>query len=274
MTAYRQLEADTLDTTRRLEGELEKLRPVLERQGIAVHSRLFRQADFIEHAVGNVVDSLGLGAVLVTVVLFLFLFNWRTAFISLTAIPLSLLAAIFVLWALDLGLNTLTLGGLAIALGEVVDDAVIDVENIFRRLRENEGAASPRSAFAVVLAASLEVRGAVVYATFVVLLAFLPVFFLSGLQGRLFAPLALAYVLAVLASLGVALVVTPALALILLTRGGAAREPRLLHHLQTGYDLLLARWIGFGCSGSPAWPVYCCWRWQRSENSAGLSCPT
>ena len=239
LTAYRQLEADTLDVTRRLEAELEKLQPVLERQGITYQPRLFRQADFIEHAVGNVAHSLWIGAALVAVVLFIFLFNLRTAFISLTAIPLSLLGAITVLWAFDVGLNTLTLGGLAIAIGEVVDDAIIDVENIFRRMRENSQTTEPRSVFDVVLAASLEVRGAVVYATFVVVLVFVPVFFLSGLQGRLFAPLGLAYILAVLASLVVALIVTPALSMLLLPRAGQTHEPPFLRWLQTGYERLL-----------------------------------
>src|SRR5262249_4010754 len=172
--------------------------------------------NFIDHAISNVTQSLLIGAGLVAVVLFVFLFNLRTAFISLTAIPLSLLGAVLVLWAWGISLNTLTLGGLAIAVGEVVDDAFIDVENIFRRLRENARLDSPRSAAAVALSASLEVRSAVVYATFIVVLVFVPVFFLSGLQGRLFAPLGYAYVLAVLVSLAVALTVTPALAVVLL----------------------------------------------------------
>jgi CzcA family heavy metal efflux pump len=236
LIAYRQIDADTLDVTRRLEAELERLRPVLERQGITFHPALFRQADFIEHAVGNVTHSLWLGAILVAVVLFVFLLDLRTAFISLTAIPLSLLSAVAVLRMLDVGLNTLTLGGLAIAVGEVVDDAIIDVENIFRRLRENAHSAAPRPALDVVLAASLEVRSAVVYATFVVVLVFVPVFFLSGLQGRLFAPLGYAYVLAVLASLGVALVVTPALALLLLPRTHGAHEPGPLRLLLVLYE--------------------------------------
>ena len=238
LIAYRQLEADTLDMTRRLEAELDRLQPLLERQGITMHTRLFRQADFIEHAVGNVTHSLWVGVILVAVVLLVFLFHIRIALISMTAIPLSLLTAVTVLWAFDIGLNTLTLGGLAIAIGEVVDDAIIDVENISRRLRENRGSLA-RSAFQVVLGASLEVRGAVVYATFVVVLAFVPIFFMSGLQGRLFAPLGLAYVLAVLASLVVALTVTPAMALTLLPRAGGMSEPPLLHWLQAGYDRLL-----------------------------------
>jgi CzcA family heavy metal efflux pump len=237
----KQIDTDTPETTRRVEAELEKLRPVLERQGIAYHPGLFRQADFIEVAVGNVTHSLVLGAVLVAIVLFLFLFNVRTAFISLTAIPLSLLGAVTVLWAFGVGLNTLTLGGLAIAVGEVVDDAIIDVENIFRRLRENALAGHPRSAAAVVVSASLEVRSAVVYATFIVILVFVPVFFLTGLQGRLFAPLGYAYVLAVLMSLLVALTVTPALAMILLPAAEGAAEPPLLRRLQGAYERLLRR---------------------------------
>lgn len=241
LVVYRQIDGDTPEITRRVEAELEKLRPLIERQQITYHPALFRQANFIEHAVGNVTHSLLIGAVLVAVVLFVFLFNLRTAFISLTAIPLSLLSAVAVLWACGVGVNTLTLGGLAIAVGEVVDDAIIDVENIFRRLRENARLGHPRSAAAVVLSASLEVRTAVVYATFIVVLVFVPVFFLSGLQGKLFSPLGYAYVLAVLASLVVALTVTPALSMFLLLRAGGAEEPPLLRRLQGVYEWLLRR---------------------------------
>jgi CzcA family heavy metal efflux pump len=241
LIAYKQLDGDTVEITARLEAELEKLRPILEREGISYHPSLFRQANFIDHAVSNVRGSLLLGAGLVALVLFLFLFNLRTAFISLTAIPLSLLGAVLVLWSCGISLNTLTLGGLAIAVGEVVDDAIIDVENIFRRLRENARLADPRPAAAVVLSASLEVRSAVVYATFIVALVFVPVFFLTGLQGRLFAPLGYAYVLAVMVSLVVALTVTPALALILMPRAEGVREPPLLGRLQRGYERLLRR---------------------------------
>jgi CzcA family heavy metal efflux pump len=260
LIVYKQVGADTLELTRHVEAELEKLRPLLEREAVTYHPSLFRQANFIEHAVGNVTQSLVIGAALVAIVLFVFLFNARTAFISLTAIPLSLLAAVAVLTAAGISMNTLTLGGLAIAVGEVVDDAIIDVENIYRRLRENAALAQPRSAAAVVLAASLEVRSAVVYATFIVVLVFVPIFFLSGLLGRLFAPLGYAYVLAVLASLAVALTVTPALSLLLLRQreGKAAAEPHyppLLTKLEqwhasferklfTGYDAILRRLDG------------------------------
>jgi CzcA family heavy metal efflux pump len=243
LVVSRQIDGDTPAVTRLVEAELERIRPLLERQGITYHPALFRQANFIEHAVGNVTHSLIIGAVLVCVVLFVFLFNLRIAFISLTAIPLSLLGAVAILWAFGISLNTLTLGGLAIAVGEVVDDAIIDVENIFRRLQENAGLAQPRSAAEVVLSASLEVRSAVVYATFIVVLVFVPVFFLSGLQGRLFAPLGYAYSLAVLVSLVVALTVTPALSLLLLPRAGgeASHTPLLLRGLHRAYDWLLRR---------------------------------
>ena len=162
------------------------------------------------------------------VILVAFLFDWRTALISLTAIPLSLVAAVLVLTCVrGRRINTMVLAGLVIALGEVVDDAIIDVENIVRRLRLNRAAGSPQSAFQVVLDASLEVRSAVVYASLIVVLVFLPVFFLDGLAGSFFRPLALAYVLAILASLVVALTVTPALSFMLLTGGArpAARSP-------------------------------------------------
>jgi CzcA family heavy metal efflux pump len=239
--AYKQFGSDTLRVTENLESELERMRTLLEREGIAIHTELFRQADFIQNAVGNVAHSLLIGALLVAVVLSILLQNVRTAFISLTAIPLSLLSAIYVLWLFDVSLNTLTLGGLAIAVGEVVDDAIIDVENIFRRLRENARAGSPRTAIEVALTASLEVRSAVVFATFIVVLVFIPVFFLSGVQGRLFAPLGYAYALAVMASLATALTLTPALASLMLQHAEGAEEPPLLRALQGGYEWLLRR---------------------------------
>ena len=178
------------------------MEPALAAQGIVVLRGLFRPASFIETAVHNISYSLLLGGLFVAAVLFLFLWNFRSAFISITAIPLSLLTAILVLDRCGVTLNTITLGGLAIAIGVVVDDAIIDVENIFRRLRENAAAGSSRSTFTVVLQASLEVRSAVVYATFLVILVFVPVLTMSGLQGKLFAPLAWAYVLAVLGLAG------------------------------------------------------------------------
>ncbi|HEY3242450.1 MAG TPA: efflux RND transporter permease subunit, partial [Phycisphaerae bacterium] len=236
-----QFGANTMRVTEAVEAALAELKPALDRAAVTVHPDLFRPANFIATAIGNVRFSLLLGGALVAIVLFIFLFNVRTAFISLTAIPLSLLAAVIVLDYFGVPLNTLTLGGLAIAIGEVVDDAIIDVENIFRRLRENRASANPTPAWRVVLDASLEVRSAVVYATFVVALVFVPVLTMSGIQGRLFAPLGVAYILAVMASLVVALTITPALSMLLLPRGRrGAGEPPLLRALKPRYTRLLS----------------------------------
>jgi CzcA family heavy metal efflux pump len=231
-----QLGASTLEVTTRVEQALEDLRPSLVAQRVQLKADVFRPADFIQTATHNVQTSLALGGLLVVLVLTLFLFNLRTAAISCTAIPLSLLAAIIVLQKLGYSLNTMTLGGLAIAIGEVVDDAVIDVENILRRLRENRHRTQPLPVLQVVLNASLEVRSAVVYATFAVILVFVPILTMGGLAGRLFAPLGLTYILAILASLAVALTVTPALCLVFL--GGQhfnEAEPPLVRRLKARY---------------------------------------
>jgi len=225
--------------TRAVEDAMDALRRVLP-PGVRVDPAMFRQAAFVEHAVANLRRALLAGGVLVTAVLLLFLGNLRAAAVSVVAIPLSLLAAVAVLRAAGASLNVMVLGGLAIAVGEVVDDAIIDVENVWRRLR----AAPPGvGAAGVVLAASVEVRSAVVYATVMVALVFLPVFFLGGLAGALFRPLATAYVLATLASLAVALTVTPALALLLLPAAVARRAepPRLVRALRAGYARALGR---------------------------------
>ncbi len=240
MTMLSQYGSNTMEVTTQVEAALADLKPVLEREGIKLYPALHRPATFIEASLRNIGHSLLLGAVLVAAVLFLFLGNFRTALISLTAIPLSLFAAIIVLDRLGVTLNTITLGGLAIALGEVVDDSIIDVENILRRLRENRASARPRSALAVILAASLEVRKAVVYATFIVALVFLPVLTLTGLQGSFFAPLAQSYILAIMTSLAVALTVTPALTLVFFSRGASEAElPRLQRALRGGYERIL-----------------------------------
>lgn len=233
--------ANTLDVTRGVEAALAELRPGLEAQGVTVHAKLFRPANFITTALANVRSSLLIGGVLVIVVLFLFLFNFRTAAISCTAIPLSLLAATLILDALGFGLNTMTLGGLAIAIGEVVDDAVIGVENIVRRLRENRRLDDPRPEARVIFDAVFEVRSAVVYATLAVILVFLPIIMLPGLGGRLFGPLGCAYILAVLASLLVALTVTPALAMALLTGSHAVDDPPVVRWSRGRYERLLGR---------------------------------
>jgi CzcA family heavy metal efflux pump len=233
--------ANTLEVTKGVEAALADLRPALQQEGVVLHDSLFRPANFITTATDNLRSSLIIGGVLVVAILFLFLFDLRTAAICGTAIPLSLLAAVMVLQHFGVTLNTMTLGGLALALGEVVDDAVIGVENIARRLRENKRRHDQRPAARVILEASFEVRSAVVYATFAVILVFLPVVTLSGVAGRLFGPLAITYILAVLASLVVAVTVTPALALLLLPGHTRDREPPVLHWTRQRYLSLLSK---------------------------------
>ncbi len=235
----RQPGVNTLEVTRQLDAVLAETARHMP-ASFRLDSQLFRQASFIERAVGNLRRTLLIGGGLVAVVLLLFLLDLRTAAISLIAIPLSLLTAIVVLRAFGATINTMTLGGLAIALGEVVDDAIIDVENIHRRLRENRRSANPRPVHEVIFGASLEVRSSVVYATFLVALVFLPVFFLSGVAGKIFSPLGQAYVLSTLASLGVAVLVTPAACSVLLSKGSAERgESRLVRLLKNKYEVLL-----------------------------------
>ncbi len=234
--------ANTLQVTQGLDRAVNELQPMLQREAITLNPDLFRPASFIRTAVHNVLSALVVGAILVIIILFLFLFNLRTAAISFTAIPLSLLTAITVLEHLGLTFNTLTLGGLAIAIGEVADDAVIDVENIFRRLRENRKQENPLPAAKVMLHASIEVRSAVVYATFAVVLVFFPILSLTGVAGRLFTSLGAAYILAVLSSLIIALTVTPALCLLLLGgRDLSEREPPIVRWSKNGYRNLLLR---------------------------------
>lgn len=231
--------ADTVRVTQALDQKLQALQPALTARQVTLYPALFRPANFIHAAVNHLRDALLIGAALVIVVLFVFLRNARAALISAVAIPLSLLTAVVVLERFGLGLNTMTLGGLAIAIGEVVDDAIIDVENIVRRLRLNRLQASPLPAAKVVLTASLEVRSAVVYATFIVALVFVPVLTLSGVAGSLFAPLGMAYIASIMASLLVALSVTPALALLLLRGSEEAPEPRIQQAIKQRY----ARWL-------------------------------
>ncbi len=232
--------ANTLQVAERLDRALDELRTTLEAEGIRLHTDIFRPANFIRTATGNVRSSLLIGAVLVGIIIFLFLRNWRAAVISCTAIPLSLLATVTVLERMGLSLNTMTLGGLAIAIGEVVDDAIVDVQNITRRLEENRCREVPLPSWRIVLDASLEVRSAVVYATFAVVLVFVPVVTMSGLAGRIFAPLGFAYILAVLASLFVALTLTPALCLVMLPRGGTGEKaPPVEAQPKTWYGAVL-----------------------------------
>jgi CzcA family heavy metal efflux pump len=242
LTMSSQPGANTLDVTKALEAALAEMEPLFKQEGVRLVPALHRPATFIEISLRNIEHSLYFGAIFVAIVLFLFLGRIRITLISLTAIPLSLLTAVILMDRFGITLNTITLGGLAVALGEVVDDAIIDVENILRRLRENSLLAAPRPAVQVIFDASLEVRSAVVYATFIVALVFLPILTLSGLQGSFFSPLAVSYIIAILASLGVALTVTPALCLLSFEkRLGRSNETRLQRGLKSGYTRLLTR---------------------------------
>lgn len=218
MMVQSQFGANTLDVTHRVEAALQQMKPLLAAQNITLQPALFRPANFIEASIHNINTSLLIGGVLVILVLFAFLANLRSAFIAFITIPISLLTAVIVLNALGASLNTITLGGFAISIGVVVDDAIIGLENVWRRLRESRERNESRSTFSIVLDATLEVRSPIVYATFIVAAVFVPVLMMSGINGRLFAPLAVAFLLATFASLIVAVTLTPALCLWLLPR--------------------------------------------------------
>jgi CzcA family heavy metal efflux pump len=235
--------ANTLELTRRLDTVLDDIASKLP-SGMKLQRDIFRQADFIQVAVGNVQRALLEGIVFVIVVVLVFLANTRATLISVTAIPLSLAVAVLALKGFGATINTMTLGGMAIAIGALVDDAVIDVENVFRRLRENSllPESQRRPAFTVVLDASVEIRGSIVFATFIIALVFVPVFFLSGVEGRLLQPLGVAFLVALMASLFVAVTVTPAMCLWLLPRSKTVREghePRVVRALKSAYARVL-----------------------------------
>ena len=232
--------ANTLDATHAVEAALAELKPALEAQGVRIDANLHRPANFIAAALGGIAEDLVIGAVLIAVVLLLFMRNLRTVLVSFVSIPLSLLTAVIVLDALGWTINTMTLGGLAVALGVVVDDAVIDVENIVRRLRDRGEAPAAE----VVLAASLEVRAPVIYATLVVALVLTPVLMLGGLQGAFFSPLAASFILATVASLAVAIVVTPPLCLLLLANTRLPEEPRAIVRAKAWHETVLVRATG------------------------------
>ncbi|HLF27991.1 MAG TPA: efflux RND transporter permease subunit [Anaerolineae bacterium] len=231
--------ANTLDVTRGVEEAIDEMRPGLA--GIDIDTTIFRPATFVEQSIDNLTESLLVGGVLVVVVLLFFLYEWRVALISATIIPVSLMASLLVLNLRGVTINVMTLAGLAIAIGAVVDDAIVDVENIVRRLRQLRKAGSALPTWRIVLEASLEVRGAIVYASLIEISALLPVFFLQGLSGAFFQPLASAYVVAGLVSPFVALTVTPAMVLILLSNAPIEhRQSPIVTWLHRGYDRLLA----------------------------------
>ena len=215
VSVQKQPAADTLKLTAQIETALRELQPGLP-AGLAAPKVLFRQADFIQASVRNVAEALRDGAVMVAIVLFAFLLSARTTAISLIAIPLSLAVTALVFQWLGQSINVMTLGGLAIAIGELVDDAVVDVENILRRLKQNQQAGNPLPLYEVVRRASVEVRSGIVYATVIVVLVFVPLFALPGIEGRLFSPLGIAYIVSVLASMVVSMTVTPVLCFYLL----------------------------------------------------------
>jgi CzcA family heavy metal efflux pump len=232
--------ANNLEVTRGVEKALNELKPGLP--GIEIDSTIFRPASFIELSLDNLTKALLIGALLVILVIGAFLFDWRAAVISVVSIPLSLLGAGLVLYFRGTTVNVMILAGLVIALGVVVDDAIIGIQNIVRRLREHRQTGSDKSTVSVVLEATLEVRGPIVYATAIILVAMVPIFFLQGLTGAFFSPLAFSYVLAVAVSLLVAITVTPALAMILLSKTALERrEPPLERWLERHYQALLSR---------------------------------
>jgi CzcA family heavy metal efflux pump len=243
LTVQKQPGTDTLDLTPRVDRALDEIREALP-GGVVIERHIFRQADFIRRAIDNVVEAIRDGTIWVFVVLLLFLASIRGSLITLTAIPLSLLTTAGVFYHLGVSINTMTLGGIAVAVGELVDDAIVDVENIFRRLKENRLLATPAPVLEVVYNASQEVRGSIVYATLIVCVVVLPLFALGGLEGRMFAPLGLAYLVSLICSLAVSLTVTPVLASVLLPGGWTIKEKRdpwLLRQLKW-LDEKVLRW--------------------------------
>lgn len=232
MAVQKQPGINTVTLTRKVEVELKALQKNLPAD-IKIHE-LFKQATFIETAIANVEEALRDGSIFVSIVLLLFLMNFRTTAITLTAIPLSVVITFVILKAFGISINTMTLGGLAVAIGELVDDAIVDVENVFRRLRENRVAQIKKSSLRVIFEASSEVRNSIVLATIIVVLVFLPLFSMGGLEGRLFVPLGIAYVVSILASLLVSLTVTPVLCAYLLPKSKATAHDE---------DGPLVRWL-------------------------------
>ncbi len=223
MTIQKQPGASTIDLTQKIDETLAELQKMLP-AGVHIESDLFKQSNFIEAAVSNVEEALRDGAIMVAIILFLFLLNIRTTTITLVTIPLSLLMTAIVFKLMGLGINTMTLGGLAVAIGELVDDAIVDVENVFRRLKENRSTTNPKNPVRVIYEASSEVRNSIVFSTIIVVLVFIPLFALGGIEGRLFAPLGVAYIISLIASLLISLTLTPVLCYYLLPNAKATHK--------------------------------------------------
>ena len=239
LSIQKTVEADTLPTTRLVETELAAIQATMP-SGVIANQIQFRQATFIENSIGNVKTVLFEAAIFVTIVLALFLMNWRATIISLTAIPISLLITVVVFQIFGLTINTMTLGGLAIAIGELVDDAVVGVENILRRLRENKALPKPDPALTVIARASQEVRSGIFYASVIIALVFVPLFALTGIEGRLFTPLGIAYIVSILGSLIASITITPVLAYYLLSgRSFNHTDSFVVRHLKRWYEASL-----------------------------------
>ncbi len=233
LTVLKQPQADTREVTNKVTAALEEMQASLP-SDVRILPKLYQQKAFIDLAIENIVEALLVGAALVVIILFLFLMNFRTTLITLTAIPLSIVITAMVFAAFGLSVNTMTLGGLAVAIGELVDDAIVGVENVFRRLRENRHSSNQKHTLLVVFQASCEVRNPIVFGTLIVVLVFVPLFALSGMEGRLFTPLGIAYIVSILSSLLVSLTVTPVLSYWLLSR---------IHHASEEKDSLLLRML-------------------------------
>lgn len=241
--------ADTRTLTTNVIKALDDLKASLP-PDIRINSEVYQQKEFIDLSIENVIEALRDGGILVVIILFLFLMNFRTTFITLTAIPLSIVVTGLIFKWFDMSINTMTLGGLAVAIGELVDDAIVDVENIFRRLRENKHSAHPKSALRVVYEASSEVRNSIVFSTILVVLVFVPLFALGGMEGRLFVPLGIAYIVSIIASLLVSLTVTPVLSYWLLPNA------KFMDHEKEGFLLRFLQWVvGYAIRFSVRHPV-------------------
>ena len=258
LTINKQPSADTRGVSRQITDMVKKLEDRLPRD-VSIQPELYQQKAFIDLAIANVTEALVIGFFLVIIILFLFLLSFRTTFITLTAIPLSICITALVFKVFGLSINTMTLGGLAVAIGELVDDAIVDVENIFRRLRENRHSPNPKSPLLVVYQASIEIRNSIVFGTMIVVLVFIPLFALGGMEGRLFTPLGIAYIVSILSSLLVSLTLTPVLSYWLLGRQGtesgaqlAAGESDSTHSvLDSSFLLRFLKWIA-GCAIRPS----------------------
>lgn len=246
LTIQKQPSGNTIELTHKIEEELKLLQKSLP-DGVKIETDLFKQSRFIENSISNVEEALRDGAIMVAIILFLFLLNIRTTLITLTAIPLSFVITAIIFKYFGLSVNTMTLGGLAVAIGELVDDAIVDVENVFRRLRENKLSPNPKNSLTVIYQASSEVRNSIVFSTIIVVLVFVPLFALDGIEGRLFAPLGIAYIISLLASLVVSLTVTPALCSYLLPNSKAMEHPedgRLVKGLKKIVEITIRKNLG------------------------------